>query len=137
MKLTRRAAIEAHQGLQGLERGLNGKPFDFEFNTWNKIYELTTCLAPVAEAYNKARRQRFLAASNGEANLIGDAEIAFVKEEEALFDAMISVKMPKKLLAEDELKLTQNKIPPSVRIQIKAILTDQKPMETDGDENDY
>lgn len=137
MKLTRRDAITAFNGLSALERGADGKPFNFEFETWNRIFEFTLCLTPVAEAYNKARRQRFLQASNGENKLEGEAEVTFLTEEEKIMEQTISVKMPKKLLTNGELNLPANKIPPSIRMQIRPLVNGSALGELDDDENNY
>ena len=137
MKLTRRDAIMAHNGLAALEKGIDGKPFQFNFEAWNRIFEFTLCLTPVSEAYNKARRQRFLQASNGENTLTGDAEVAFFNEEEKIMSETISVKMPKKLLTPDDLNFVVNPIPPSIRMQIRPLLSNLKLGELDDDENAY
>ena len=138
MKLSRRDALQARDGLLALEKSPHGKQYDFDWDVWDKIFKMLEALTPVVETYNKTRSQRFLAASNGKGEIPDNSEafIQFTKENEASLDQIISVKMPKDPLTEANLKLSQNKIPPSVRLQLKAVIYAEK-SETDNDENEY
>lgn len=140
MKLARKNAIMAFQGLTTLEKGINGKPFDFSWEAWEKIYMMVMQLQSVQETYTKARNQRFQVAANGKAQLDQSSPQAtdFVKEEEEKLEEMITVKMPKKLLTEEELRLKDNRIPPTVLVQLKPIVEwRDRPDLLDDDEDAY
>ena len=137
MKLKRKDAILAHNGLMSLEKGVNGKNFEFDFPTWDKLFAMMTCLSPVVEAHQKARQKRFMAKSNSGKIEDPKSQMDLQLEEEKQLEEVISVKMPKKLLTEAELKLSSNKIPPSIRLMLLPLVVDTVVVEMDDDDNNY
>ena len=138
MKIKRSDALQLFNGLHALERNADNKPYDFTFETWDKIFQILSCIAPVVDAYTNARKQKFIKASDGKAIIEDpDANLTFQMEDSATLEAIISVKLPKVLLTEDELRLSANKIPPSIRVQLKPVVPWKTAAELDEDENDY
>lgn len=138
MKLTRRDALAAHQGLVALERGIKDKPFDFDWGTWDKIFVMLAALTPVNESYTKTRQKRLVTAANGKGVLDDPNDIyKFQTEDDEILSQTISVKLPKVLLNEDELRMAENKIPPSVRMQLKPLVSSRVRIEMDEDEDNY
>lgn len=138
MKLKRKQVIGVVAAITVLEKGKGeNKPYDIEWSTWDKLFKVMLAFNNVNEAYNKARKLRFLKKSGGEPEFTDmKAQQEFINEEEEIMDQEISVRLPKTLVKQADLKLDVNKIPPSVLIQLNPIIEWDKVSDTDMEGED-
>lgn len=140
MKLKRKQVLGVVAAITALEKGKGeNKPYDIDWKTWDKFFKIMLAFQDVSEAYNKARKLRFLKKSDGEPELKEPkAQQDFINEEEEIMDQVISVRLPKERIKQADLKLDVNKIPPSILVQLNSIIEWDQVSETDMEgEDDY
>ena len=125
--------------LQLLEKGVNGKPFDLSWETLEKMLHVSLALKPVQENYAKARQQRVMSLANGKDTIDDPAKIRQLnEEEEKILQQTISVRLPKELFDENNLRCKENKMPPSILMQLGPLFkAPDRPDLYDDDANDY
>lgn len=147
MKVTRIRAIQLFNSLGQLDRGIDGQPYNLDFEQFELMFVMMRTLKDVVEPWQKAREQRMkvMAGSTPIKRTAIGPEIddpikmeKFNSEEQKLIDEVIRIRMPKKKL---DLATDKNKYPPGLLIALQGLWNEPSPdkfelEDEDEDEDD-
>ena len=115
---------------------------DFESGTIAAAHGGTTTIVDFAIQYKGQTLHHawdtWMKKADGKAAIDSPAVmLAFQTEDNAMLDEVISIRLPKQQFTEADLKTSVNKIPPSVRLQIRPFVAWNGKVEMDDDEDKF